>query len=59
MDMDPKLKSVVIEMLAVSSVDSVIRFCEENGIGGRCLEILKSEKRHCELSQSFMADMQK
>lgn len=58
-DLDPKIKNVVIEMLGVTSVDSVIRFCEENGIKGQCLELLKNEKKHCELSQSLFSSPQK
>ena len=51
MDIDPKLKNYVIEMLSVSTVDSVISFCEENGVDGRLVDLLKTEKHHCEMTQ--------
>ncbi|MCJ8270577.1 MAG: hypothetical protein MJK04_14395 [Psychrosphaera sp.] len=51
MNIDNKLKDIIIEMLKMTSIDTVIQFCEESGIEGECLELLRSEQQHSEISR--------
>ncbi len=51
MNVDNKLKEIIIEMLKMTSIDTVIQFCEESGIEGDCLDMLRSEQQHSEISR--------
>jgi hypothetical protein len=50
-NIDNKLKEIIIEMLKITSIGNVIQFCEESGIEGDCLDMLRSEQQHSEISR--------
>jgi hypothetical protein len=56
---DSKVKDVIIEMLTIATIETVIHFCEESGIDDECVEILKNEQQHSQLSRMYFNGSQK